>query len=80
MWAPESPDDAEAQTLRAFLQTDAAGPRTPEEEGEGSDPGKTYLSLYTPVRVCVCVCTHSGSAVGVSVFADRLELLDKLST
>lgn len=37
------------------------------------------MCVYMQVA-CVCVNTHSGSAVGVSVLADTLELLDRLST
>lgn len=82
MRTPEASDNAEAKSLSAFLQTDAAGPRTPEEGGGGGGEG---IRLILPVItystfLLMCVCAHSGSAVCVSVLADRLELPDKLST
>lgn len=46
MRTSKAPDDAEAQTLGALFQMDAAGSRTPEgEEGEGYGPGVDGLLL-----------------------------------
>lgn len=69
--------DAKAESLRAFLKGDAAGPRT--AGGWGDRSGHRTVCVCVQVA-CVCENTHSGSAVGVSVLADTLELLDRLST
>lgn len=45
----EAAHDAEAQTLRAFLQGDTAGAGSPEERGRGLAPSQRQ-------RKCVCVC------------------------
>lgn len=78
VWAAKSSHDAEAQSFRTFLQSDAVGPRAPDKRNKVNK--QRERERVREGKVCVCVWTHSGSPVCESVLADRLELLDKFST